>query len=78
MIRRILMLFGIPIMITHAAYTVVGCASALREVESYSDPRDDVALSDCREVARRAKDAGADAAEAFRAYYACTEEAGLR
>ena len=77
-LRRVLLFVAIPIMLTHAAYQVTGCSSVLKEIESVNDPKDDVALSDCRKAMREAKDAGADAAEAFRAYFDCTVEAGLR
>jgi len=78
MLQRAFLLIGIPIMLTHAAYNLAGCAGVLPAIDEVNDPQDDNDLKRCRQEMRAAKDAGADAGEAYRVYYDCTVEAGLR
>ncbi len=78
MIRKYLLAVFVPILLAHLAVQAVGCASALKELESISDPSDDVKLSQCRKLARGLMADGGDAGSAYAAYYSCTEEAGLR
>jgi hypothetical protein len=72
MLRRVLLLIFAPVLFGH------GCASALKNLDDLNNPADDIALKRCREEARAAKDAGADASAAYAAYYDCTKDAGLR
>jgi hypothetical protein len=78
MLRRFLLIIAMPIMITHAAYQSTGCAEWLRNVDELSDPSDDKKLSDCRKLARDAKADGSTGEDAYRAYYECTKDGGLR
>ncbi len=78
MIRKFLLGIFVPVLLAHLAVQGVGCASALKEIESFTDPNDDAKLSACRKLARDMKADGGDASSAYAAYYGCTEEAGLR
>lgn len=77
-LQRVLVCIGLPIMLTHAAYNLAGCASVLRHIDEVNEPADDDALKRCRKEMRVARDAGADASDAFHTYYDCTVDAGLR
>jgi hypothetical protein len=79
--RRFLLAIGLPILITHAAYSFVGCAhlaQGLKDVDEVNDPSDDAKLAACRKLGREAKADGASPADAYALYYDCTEDAGLR
>lgn len=54
-----------------------GCG-LLRSVDSVNEPADDATLKRCREEARAAKDGGASKEAAYKAYYDCTVDGGLR
>lgn len=57
---------------------LIACSSAIKTVDQVNDPSDDVALKNCREEGRAAREAGADKDAAYGVYFDCTKEAGLR
>lgn len=58
--------------------SALACGSAFRFWDDINEPRDDVALEDCRNRGREARDAGSSPYRAFDIYEECTREAGLR
>ncbi len=77
-IRRMFLFIVVPMLITHAAYSVVGCASALKALDEYDSPQDGADLKRCRNAGRAELDAGSSKYRAYDVYEACTREAGLR
>ncbi len=78
MIRRFIMAVFLPVVIARGFMQLTGCASALKEVESFNDPSDDAKLSKCRKEGREAKAATDSGAAGGRAYEACMQDAGFR
>lgn len=56
----------------------VGCAGAVKQVETVSDPKDDARLSECRTEGRASKQLGDAPEESYRIYDACMRDAGFR
>lgn len=56
---------------------LAACGGALGSLDSANNAQDDVTLAACRDRARAAEDAGADASAAWNAYEQCKAEAGL-
>lgn len=56
----------------------IGCASAVKQIETVSDPKDDVRLSACRAEGRDASATGSEPDDAWRVYDACMKDGGFR
>lgn len=60
------------------ALSASACGAGFVTFDELNNPSDDAALARCRNEARAAKDAGADAQDAYDRYHRCTQDAGLR
>lgn len=68
----------IAICIAHFLGYASGCASASKAFDDVNNPSDDVRLSECRKDARAEMQITGNADRAWKIYYDCTVDAGLR
>lgn len=77
-LRRVVVSTVLSWLLGQGIVNAVGCGPLMREIDSVNEPSDDVALKDCRQRAREAKEAGASKYRAYNVYEDCTIEAGIR